>query len=71
MAETQGERIATLEAKEKAIEQRLTDIDKKLDDIISLKNKGLGAFWLASALVGTGIAAFVANLIDWFKGVVN
>lgn len=71
MAETQGERIATLEEKEKVIEQRLTDIDKKLDDIISLKNKGLGAFWLASALIGTGITTFVTNLIDWFRGVVH
>ncbi len=68
MAETQGERIAALETKIANIESKINTIDKKLDDIIDLKNKGLGAFWLASAILGTGIVTFISHIYEWIKG---
>jgi hypothetical protein len=40
----------------------------KLDDLLALKNKGAGAFWLASALMGTGIVSFVLTLFNYFNG---
>lgn len=47
------------------------EMNRKLDDILTLKHKGLGAFWLASALVGTGIIGAVGSFFDWWKGLLH
>jgi hypothetical protein len=65
---TQAERVARVEEKVNALEVHLKDIDRKLDDLIALRYKGAGAFWLASALVGTGIVGFFLQLTHWFTG---
>lgn len=65
---TQLERIAILEEQVVAIKSKVDSIDNKLDEIIALRNKGVGAFWLASALLGTGIVSFLHVVFDWFKG---
>ena len=76
---TELERIAALEiqmgilqaaVKEstEAAERRHATMDGKLDDLLFLKNRGVGAFWLASALVGTGIIGSVVTMYDWWKG---
>lgn len=65
---TQIERLAVLEVK---VEQMISDqqaINKKLDELLVLRNKGLGAFWLASALFGTGIIGSLVSFIIWLKG---
>lgn len=50
-------------------ESRHEDMSKKLDDLLGLRNKGVGAFWLASALAGTGIIGAILSFFDWWKGV--
>lgn len=65
---TEAERLASLETRMLAAEERDKEIIDKLDDLLALKNKGMGAFWLASILIGaifTGIVSFVS---DFFKG---
>lgn len=42
-------------------------VDEKLDTLLSLKDKGLGAFWLASLLAGTGIVGFLTWFVDILK----
>lgn len=49
-------------------EKRHEDTNAKLDDLLGLRNKGVGAFWLASALAGTGIIGAILSFFDWWKG---
>lgn len=76
---TQLERIATLEVQIKNIEDQMEKIAAeserrhnemagKLDELLDLKQKGTGAFWLASTLFGIGIVTFFTELFEWWKG---
>jgi hypothetical protein len=58
------ERLSIVETKI----ERLPAIEAKLDELIALRHKGLGAFWLASSLIGTGIMGAIFTFIDWIKG---
>jgi len=60
---TQAERIAALEVHVTEIQRQQTEINNKLDDLLGLRNKGVGVFWLASALLGTGIVGFLDVLV--------
>lgn len=60
-------KIAVLEHKVEQQEKALATIDGKLDQILDLRSKGQGAFWVASALFGTGIVAILIPLINFFK----
>ena len=68
MNRSEVERLTTLEVQM----QHLTDIvekqNTKLDELLGMKNKGVGAFWLASALAGTGIIGACVTLVEWIKG---
>ena len=68
------ERLATLEAEMRQVfnfqaEHKIQtkEINRKLDELLSLRNKGVGAFWLASALTGTGILGAFWGLLELFK----
>lgn len=65
---TQAERITALEVQVAIMTEELRDSNRKLDDLLSVKNRGIGAFWLATALVGTSLAGFVNFIVDWVKG---
>lgn len=41
--------------------------DKKLDELLELKNKGMGAFWLASLIIGTSLVTAATAVLNWFK----
>jgi hypothetical protein len=61
-----GERVAALEVRMTAMEVTLAAIDKKLDDLLSLKHQGLGALGLVSLLVGSGVIGLIGMLTHWF-----
>lgn len=61
------ERLTLLEYKDSLKQSKLEEINTKLDDLLSLQNKGIGAFWLASALLGTGIIGAILQFISWLK----
>lgn len=61
------ERIAILETKVVSLETTITSLETKIDALLSIKNKGAGAFWLASLLFGTGIVGFFSMVVDWVK----
>jgi hypothetical protein len=76
---TQNERLAVVETQvtelRKAFEEHkdhtneeFDNVNKKLDDLLALRNKGAGVFWLVSGLLGTGIVGMVFQLISWFRG---
>jgi hypothetical protein len=65
---TQAERITALEVRVEELIDGQKTMNGKIDDLLSLKHKGAGAFWLASILVGTSIAGFVTQIVSWFKG---
>lgn len=61
------ERIAVLEHRLGTIEVEQKQILSKLDELLVLRNKGMGAFWLAAALFGTGIVGTIISLIQYMK----
>lgn len=72
---TQGERIAALEVEVAYLRAEIAEmktetvgVNRKLDDLLALRDKGFGAFWLASALFGGGIFGVFATLSSWWRG---
>jgi ferritin-like metal-binding protein YciE len=76
---TNTERLVTVEVEvrelKKAFEEHkqetrddLAEIKTQLADLLELKNKGMGAFWLASAVVGSGIVSIIWQFINWLRG---
>lgn len=64
----QAERIATLELEVKTLKELISNIDGKMDELLSLKQKGMGAIWFATILFGAGSLGLTSFLMSWFKG---
>jgi len=64
----QAERTKALEVKVQSLESTLSSVEGKLDELLELKSKGMGAFWLASLVVGTIISLAGSSIIEWFRG---
>lgn len=62
-------RIATLETEMVHLKKSNEEIKVKLDQLLELRSKGVGAFWLASLLLGTSIVGTLVTFIDWVRGV--
>jgi|JI81AbrownRNA_FD_contig_21_6316947_length_572_multi_4_in_0_out_0_2 hypothetical protein len=63
-----GERIAVVEHQVSKLVDDVKKMDDKLDQLLELKAKGMGAFWFASLIVGTGVAGMFTTFVTWFKG---
>lgn len=70
---TEVERIAALEVQftnlvkaQEAHTQEQHSMNKKLDDLLALRNKGVGAFWLATSLAGAGAISICIQILHWF-----
>lgn len=61
-------RLALVEARLERLIEDLENRDKKLDELLELKHKGLGALWLATLILGTSIVAGVTTVVSWIKG---
>lgn len=46
---------ASLDEHKKYTKEEFSSINEKLDNLLALKYKGAGVFWLASMIFGTGI----------------
>lgn len=64
---TDKERIAALEVRQGKTDQTLETVLEKLDELLAIRNKGVGAFWLASSLLGTGIIGTFMTFFGWAK----
>jgi hypothetical protein len=49
MTNIQGERLARVEEQVNELKDKVDKIDKKLDALLALRNKGAGILWLLSA----------------------
>ncbi len=63
-----AERIAVLELQVKGLSAEIKSMDHKLDELLTIKSKGQGAFWVASALFGTVILGVIVPVLRWFMG---
>lgn len=61
-----GERVAVLETKVVEFQKDLTEIKDKLDDLLTLKAKGMGAIGLVSLVVGSGLLGIIALIVQFF-----
>lgn len=60
-------RLALLEANVSSLLAVMEERDRKLDELLTLKHRGMGAIWLASLLFGSSMLAALATLISWIK----
>lgn len=64
----QGERLVRVEEQVNELRDKVDSLEKKIDELLILRYKGAGAFWLASALIGTGIIGAVTQLLHFITG---
>lgn len=71
---TQGERITALEVEVRSLKAIIEEqidahkrMDEKLDSLISLRDKGAGAFWLGATLFGGSLVGFLYAILHWAK----
>lgn len=50
------------------VKDRFTTQDKKLDELLALRNKGAGVLWLIGGVVSTGLMGVVVEIVNWLKG---
>jgi hypothetical protein len=62
-----GERLAILETRFDQISRDNNEIMKKLDELLQLKHKGLGAFWFVGIIISTGLVGLVTTMIGYFS----
>lgn len=60
-------RVATLEAQHDTVNEDLKEIKEKLDELLHLKSKGMGALWLVSLIVGSGVLGLILTVINFFS----
>jgi hypothetical protein len=65
---TQAERITALEVQVGQLSRDVNVMNSKLDELLALRNKGAGAFWLASLLFGTTLLGVAGVIVNWMKG---
>lgn len=63
-----AERIKALEVEVAIFKEGQASMEGKLDELLELKSKGMGAFWLASIIVGAIFTLVSSTVFDWFKG---
>lgn len=71
---TEGERIAILETRFTQIQvdqlstnAKLANIEIQLEQLLTLKDKGMGALWLASIIFGSGLIGLVYMVWNAFR----
>lgn len=62
------ERITVLEVEVRNLKTTIEDMNDKLDDLLTLRAKGVGVFWIASTLFGTGIVGALTAFSHWLRG---
>lgn len=68
MSDDTDVRLAVIEVQIKSLIEEMEKRDKKIDELLALKNRGLGAIWLVTLIFGSSLIAGLATVISWFKG---
>lgn len=64
----EAERVKALEVHQAEQRGMHTEMNEKLDELLALKHKGLGAFWLASIIIGAAFTAALSLFSNFFRG---
>lgn len=67
MARSEPERITALEVQVSDLRETVQSLEGKIDSLLELKYKGMGAFWLASAIIGLVLASVESIITDLWK----
>jgi len=62
-----GERLTRLEMKFEHWEERQDEISEKLQSLLDLKLKGMGALWFVWIIVGSGILGLLTTVWGFFQ----
>lgn len=62
------ERVSVLETEKIELRKDIDEIKSKLDDLLHLKSKGIGAFWLVGLLISSGLLGLFSTVINLFNG---
>jgi hypothetical protein len=65
---TVAERVSALETKVDIVREEQREMMKKIDDLLALRNRGLGMLMLVSGLLGTSFLGLIGGFAGWFKG---
>ncbi len=65
MTRTETERLAVVETELAGMKAMLTEVRDSQRDMVALRNKGIGAFWVASTLLGTSIVGTLTFAWEW------
>lgn len=60
-----GERLVRVEEQVNELRDKVDSMEGKLDELLALRYKGAGAFWLAAALLGTGIIGSITQILHY------
>lgn len=63
----QIERLTRVEEQVNSLKDDVKEMNAKLDDLLILRWKGQGAFWLAAMLIGTGIVGAISQLLHYLR----
>jgi hypothetical protein len=58
----------SLDEHKRETKERFDEMSGKLDDLLALRNKGAGVFWLITTLVGTGIVGGAWQVLNFILG---
>ncbi len=58
---------AVLSAKVDMLELKVEELIGNVQELIALKHKGLGAFWLASIILAGAFTAMISAVGSWFR----
>ena len=64
---TQAERIHALEVQVIDCKDEIKALAGKIDSLLELKHKGMGAFWIASIFIGAVFTGIVTFVTEWIK----
>lgn len=59
------ERVAVLETELGTVKGDLKEIKDKLDDLLTLKARGMGALSLVSLIIGSGVIGLILTIIKF------
>lgn len=62
------ERLAILETRVGDLKEDIQSMNRKLDTLLALRNKGAGVFWLLSAVCGTSMIGLLTWMLDTVRG---
>jgi len=67
MSDDLAERVAVIEEKQRVYDKNQDEIIKRLDVLLGLRHKGIGAFFVVSSIAGTGIIGLAATIIEFVR----